>query len=74
MTQHNPKTSTAYIIRYHLKDPSQNEIVKRVKGQDEALKWLDKLTAEEKEPNKYRFLWQWKDRPAALEYDLKQLT
>ncbi len=38
--KHNPETSIAVIIRYLTKDSDQNEIVKKVNGQTEAVNWL----------------------------------
>jgi hypothetical protein len=71
--KHDPKTAEALVIRYSNADPEKNEIVKSVKGQREAIKWLEKLSKEEKEKKKYSYLWRWKDPRAALEYDLRQL-
>jgi hypothetical protein len=71
--KHDPEASPAFVIRYLNEDPEQNEIVKRVNGQKEAIKWLNKLSKEEEQPKKYSYLWRWKDPRAALEYDMKQL-
>ena len=71
--KHDPKTSEAFVIRYLNANPEKNEIVKKVKGQKEAIKWLEKLSKEEKEKKKYSYLWRWKDPRAALKYDLEQL-
>jgi hypothetical protein len=67
-------TSTAFIVRYQVKDPAQNERVKIVRGEREALKSLDNFERAEKEPKKYRYLWQWKDPAAALAADLEKLS
>ena len=72
--KHNPLTSTAFIVRYLVKDPAQNERVKTVSGEREAVQLLAQLEKAEKEPQKYRYLWQWKDPESALEYDLEKLS
>ncbi len=71
--KHNPETSPAVVIRYLKKDSNQNEVVKKVRGESEAVQWLERLNKEENEPKKYGYLWQWKDPQAALDYDLAQL-
>lgn len=72
-SEHDPQTSPANIIRYSRKDTKKTEIVKTVSGQKEALKWLESLSKAEKEPEEYRYLWQWEKPEAALAYDLRQL-
>ncbi len=69
--RHDPKSSTAYVIRYLKSNPGKNKIIKEVKGQKEAVKLLKELSEGEAEPKKYDYLWRWKDPQAALAYDLE---
>ncbi len=71
--KHNPEASQAVVIRYLRQDSNQNEIVKKVRGRSEAVKWVERLNKGEKEPKKYGYLWQWKDPQAAFDYDLEKL-
>ena len=71
--KHDPKTSTAVIIKYLRKNPEKKEVVKEVAGEKNAVKELKLAQKTETKPDQYRYLWQWKNLQAAQDYFLEQL-
>ncbi|MBA2749889.1 MAG: hypothetical protein H0U45_14475 [Tatlockia sp.] len=71
--QHDSDQSPALIIRYLRSDSNKNKVAKKVNGEREAVKWLEKLKKEETEPKKYGYLWRWENPQDALAYELEML-
>ena len=70
MSEHNPKTSLAKIVKFNKQNPDEYETVgKLIKGQSATIKKLHQLRAEEPEREKYGYYWTWVNKSAAMKAD-----
>jgi hypothetical protein len=71
--KHDPNTAMAFVVRYAKADPGKHKVIEKVKGQKAAIDLVEKLTKDEKQPEKFNYLWRWANPRAALEADLEQI-
>jgi hypothetical protein len=72
MTEHDPKTALAKIVKYNKKNPDEHEIVGGlIKGEKAAIQELNRLRDQEPEKEKYGYYWTWINKAAAMEADAR---